>query len=906
MFRYAYVAFAAIALIAGFNYCSLVGKAGDDVKLSNKEAGKQAPIDDDKVVNPRAADPDSSAKTQSAKTLAEMPYKEVISSGPDRLTIETERPSVGGLIWLARHQLPDGSWSLHDYTRQCKDKTCTGQSDISSDAGATALGLLPFLGAGQTHRSKGPYQEHVLKAIVWLVKHQQADGNLAKGSKQLMYGHGLATIALSEAYGMTGDRDVGIAAQKAVNFIIAAQNRKDGGWRYNPKDPGDTCVLGWQLTALKSAHMAGLDVGGDVFKNASSYLDSVAIHDGTEYGYQPGMVSSPTMSAVGLLGREFLGAKRDNPMLVGGIKYLLNHLPDENTPNIYYWYYATQVMHNMRGAEWDAWNRKMRDVLVRSQVRNDTCAAGSWDPAKDVWGKQGGRLMETSLATLTLEVYYRYLPIFKTEVMLSPTTDNGNSERGNEPELKIVGKKGVDEKPPEKMDIDKMEKTPPPVLDVDPTLEKPAQAGKEAEHNDDSKLPTPQGGKANANKKLPEKMDIGEIEDTPPLVLDVDPALEKPAMQVDNNDDGKSFGHSSGTGSRQKMIANGGGTWHTERAVAAALLWLAHHQESNGHWGLSSFVKQCKDKTCTGVSEIQADAGATAMGLLPFLAAGQTHKSKGAYRETILKGVQWLIRNQQPDGNLAKGAQQMMYSHGLATIALCESYGLTGDHEVGKTAQKAVDFIISAQNAADGGWRYNPKDAGDTSVVGWQMAALKSAQMAGLDVGTSKASPFSGASRWLDWAAVHDGTEYAYQPGQSGTPTMTAEGLLCRQYLGAKRDNPMLVGGMKYLMGHLPDDSFPNIYYWYHATQVMHNMSGNEWDAWNRKMRAILVRTQVRDATSCANGSWPPEKDAWGRRGGRVMQTALSALTLEIYYRYLPLYKIQVMTGEKAEKGVEK
>jgi hypothetical protein len=166
--------------------------------------------------------------------------------------------------------------------------------------------------------------------------------------------------------------------------------------------------------------------------------------------------------------------------------------------------------------------------------------------------------------------------------------------------------------------------------------------------------------------------------------------------------------------------------------------------------------------------------------------------------------------------------------------------------------------------------------------------ALKAAHQAGLDVG---GSVFSGTGKWLDSVAVHEGSEYAYQPGQGSAPTMTAEGLLCRQYLGAKRDNPMLSGGTKYLLEHLPDEGFPNIYYWYHATQVLHNMGGTPWNTWNGKMRDLLIRAQSADATTCAYGSWAPEKDAWGRHGGRLMMTSLSALTLEIYYRYVPLYK---------------
>ncbi len=103
----------------------------------------------------------------------------------------------------------------------------------------------------------------------------------------------------------------------------------------------------------------------------------------------------------------------------------------------------------------------------------------------------------------------------------------------------------------------------------------------------------------------------------------------------------------------------------------------------------------------------------------------------------------------------------------------------------------------------------------------------------------------------------------------------------------------MLAGGTKYLLSHLPDEAMPNIYYWYYATPVVYNMGGHEWETWNGKMRDLLIRTQVRSADQCANGSWHPEKDAWGRTGGRVMLTSLSALTLEVYYRYPPLYETQ-------------
>ena len=169
---------------------------------------------------------------------------------------------VSALHWLAHHQMNDGSWSLEHYDGRCADKTCTGAGRVHADEGATALGLLPFLAAGHTHRTKGPYQTHVNAGLNWLIRQQQPDGNLAKGAEQMMYSHGLATIALCNAYGLSNDRKLKAAAQAAINFIVNAQNQNDGGWRYNPGDPGDTCVTIWQVMALKSGDMAGLSVGG--------------------------------------------------------------------------------------------------------------------------------------------------------------------------------------------------------------------------------------------------------------------------------------------------------------------------------------------------------------------------------------------------------------------------------------------------------------------------------------------------------------------------------------------------------------------------------------------------------------------------------------------------------------------
>lgn len=332
----------------------------------------------------------------------------------------SERAVGAALSWFAHHQMPDGNWSIDKYTQRCKDATCVGAGKAASaDSAATALALLPFLAAGQTHTSKGPYQKTIHSGLYWLLKNQNSGtGDLRCG--QNMYAHGLASICLCEAYGLSNDPMLGRAAQSAIRFIVDSQNKEDGGWRYNPGDPGDLSVAGWQIMAMKSAQMAGLQVPQATFEKAKAFLDACASEASGTFSYMPGGGGgSPAMTAVGLLCNQYMHMKREDPTLVGGQSFLMGLLPEnsEGRRNLYFWYYGTQVMHNLPGPEWDTWNRAMRHALIDSQIK-EGCAMGSWDPmrpAKDPWGDQGGRIFVTSLATLSLEVYYRYLPLYKTD-----------------------------------------------------------------------------------------------------------------------------------------------------------------------------------------------------------------------------------------------------------------------------------------------------------------------------------------------------------------------------------------------------------------------------------------------------------------------------------------------------------
>ena len=348
---------------------------------------------------------------------------------------------------------------------------------------------------------------------------------------------------------------------------------------------------------------------------------------------------------------------------------------------------------------------------------------------------------------------------------------------------------------------------------------------------------------------------------------------------------------------RNQILYKEGGTSATEAAVARALRWISRHQNPDGSFSLHAFnqTADCRGQ-CDGVGA-PSDVAGTALALLPMLGAGHTHR-QGEYASVVRAGLQWLLARQKEEGDLRDPGLGQMYAHGLASIVLCEAYALTGDSQLRQAAQRALDFIVQAQHP-QGGWRYQPGQAGDTSMVGWQLMALNSGRMAGLNVPTETLLK---AGRYLNSAQTdRSGSTYGYLPGRSASPAMTAEALLCRQYLGWPRNHPGLRGGIRFLLEwHPPDPKDPNIYYWYYAAQVFHHYGGSEWDRWNAQTRRILVETQVK--TGHAAGSWNPDP-YWGGTGGRLYQTALSACTLEVYYRFLPLYRQQAVADASPDGG---
>lgn len=320
---------------------------------------------------------------------------------------QSEQAVARGLRWLAAHQHTDGSWRFDHGKGPCKG-LCRNPGTESSTTAATGLALLPFLGAGNTHQS-GEYQDVVQRGLYYLSTRAVVTPHGVDLQEGTMYAQALATIALCESYGMTRDPQLRELAQRSLQFVLYAQDRKGGGWRYTPGEPGDTTVTGWQFMALKSGQLAGLEVSTPAVALASHFLDSVQAEEGAQYGYMTPVPRRST-TAIGLLCRMYLGWNRQRPALVRGIEYLSQWGPSDE--EIYYNYYAAQALCHYDGPAWEQFNRRLRDHLIATQATTGH-EAGSWFFSNDPGAEKGGRLYGTALAVMTLEVYYRFMPLYE-------------------------------------------------------------------------------------------------------------------------------------------------------------------------------------------------------------------------------------------------------------------------------------------------------------------------------------------------------------------------------------------------------------------------------------------------------------------------------------------------------------
>ena len=391
-----------------------------------------------------------------------------------------------------------------------------------------------------------------------------------------------------------------------------------------------------------------------------------------------------------------------------------------------------------------------------------------------------------------------------------------------------------------------------------------------------------------------------------------DPTMDSDSP-FDKNNSNSLLGIGGGAGGKYggrfggKRNLRAGGGKGTEQAIKDGLEWLKKHQDKDGKWDCAEFMKHDPpgDKCDGGGDEIH-DIGATGLALLAFLGDGHT-MTRGTYKDVVKRGIKWLVQEQDRESGLFGDGigKHFLYDHSIATLAMCETFYLDKSTLLKTKAQKAMAFISRARNPY-GVWRYDvpPNGDNDTSVTGWMVFAMKSAEEGKLKIDRQA---YNDAINWFD-EMTDPGTGrvgYTADAG-AGSPSsrvtgmndqypaengeaLTAVALLCRFFLGQNPDdNPVMKDHAELLLRDLPEwdgkDGFTNdMYYWYYGSYAMFQMGGKYWKAWKKALETAVLRSQRKDGSS--KGSWDPN-GPWGYAGGRVYSTATMVLCLEAYYRY--------------------
>lgn len=316
-------------------------------------------------------------------------------------TPEGEQAVIKALDWFQKTQKEDGSW------------------DDKHPVAMTGLALLAFLGHCETPLSE-KYGEEVLKGITYLVNiGLKNDGRMTTmplNHNHWVYEHGIATYALAESYTFCNSMDINIpdlakVVKKAGEIIMDGQNEV-GGWVYrfeNNKSIGDNSVGFWQIQALKACKHTGIWKDSEfksTIRNALDWLETAQGSNGA-IGYNKNPMQSPGLTSGGVLAFQ-IWDKGNSKAAKKGMEYLVKNSDfkwGSANANFYYHYYNAQAMINHGGKEWETYNEKFRDELIKAQNTD-----GSW--AKGAGGNHGAHNvhMATALATMMLEVYYRFLP----------------------------------------------------------------------------------------------------------------------------------------------------------------------------------------------------------------------------------------------------------------------------------------------------------------------------------------------------------------------------------------------------------------------------------------------------------------------------------------------------------------
>jgi len=325
-----------------------------------------------------AADDAAAKKDERVKTAEEL------------LTPETKKAIDRGLKYLSGRQVSLGA-----------NRGAFGSGGYPGSVGIAGLGGLAFMSAGSTP-GIGPYGKNVADAADFLARQTQKSGYIARGTNAVgnMYGHGFAMLCLSQAYGMSGKRNLGEKLRLAVQCTLAAQNEQ-GGWRYRPvKSDADLSVTVCQVMALRAARDAGINVPDKARDKTIEYVKKSQAGDGSfRYTLNGGHTTFP-LTAAGLVSL-FSAGIYEGKEIERGLDYLVRN--KSSTSSHYYFYghyYAVQAMWHAGGKYWNEWYPWIRDQLVKKQS------------AKGSWSSNYGTEYGTAMATIILQMPNDMLPIF--------------------------------------------------------------------------------------------------------------------------------------------------------------------------------------------------------------------------------------------------------------------------------------------------------------------------------------------------------------------------------------------------------------------------------------------------------------------------------------------------------------
>ena len=325
---------------------------------------------------------------------------------------------------------------------------------------------------------------------------------------------------------------------------------------------------------------------------------------------------------------------------------------------------------------------------------------------------------------------------------------------------------------------------------------------------------------------------------------------------------------------RVSRLVKAGGKREYDRSVLKSLRWIKTQQKPDGSFGTRFPVAM------------------TSFALLAYSGHCETVDSP-EFGESVKAAIEYLLTvSEKGKGMITTSRDRnLSYEHGIAMYALAEAYSMNKNarkkfRNISPALSKGMPIIIEGQTNG-GGWLYSygSNGTGDLSVSGWNIQALKAAELTGRKfTGLSRAQ--EKAKRYIKAAEDPDGTDgyfrYRVSDGQKGRLSLTGVGAYSARILG--QPSQLEDKSLALINSKNPRQFQPNsAYSWYYHSLAAFQKQGKHWDQYNNTYQTVMADAQQKD------GSWPASS-GHGQVGqdGTLYSTCLCTLMLEVYYRYLP------------------